>query len=143
MVTVIRIGLVISRNGGVIKSLIPVFKAGFGGTLGSGQQMMSFIHIDDLVRAIEFIIREEVDGIVNLTSPGPVSNKEFTRILGKIVKRPVFLKIPVFMLKLVFGKGAEIIISGQKVNPGVLIKKGFTFRYPDIKSTLKSIIESA
>jgi len=142
-VSIIRIGLVISRHGGIMKRLKPLFKMGLGGTIGTGQQFMSFIHIDDMMNAIEFIIEKKLEGIINLTAPEPVNNKEFTKSLGKILRMPAFLKVPVFMLKLAFGKGAETIISGQLVAPGVLMAEGFTFIYPDINSTLKNIIESS
>ncbi len=142
-ISVIRIGLVMSPQGGMIKRLLPLFKLGLGGTIGNGEQMMSFIHIEDLVRSIDYIIREEVEGIVNLTSPAPVSNKDFTKSFGRILRRPALLKVPKFILKLMFGKGAEIIASGKSVYPGVLINKGFIFKYPDLNSTLKNIIESS
>ena len=142
-VTILRIGLVISGRGGILKYLWPVFKMGFGGTLGNGKQMMSFIHIDDLISAIDFIIRKEIYGIVNLTAPAPVTNREFTKIFSAILRKPAFLKIPGFILKLMFGKGADIILSGQHVHPGVLLGKGFIFKYPDIRSALKNAIESS
>ena len=140
--TIVRIGLVMSGRGGIIKILMPVFKMGIGGSIGNGRQYMSFIHMDDLVRAIDFILEKEINGVVNLTAPEPVTNKEFTRSFGKILRKPAFLKVPVFMLKLMFGKGAGMILASQHVTPAVLLNNGFEFRYPNIESTLKNIIES-
>jgi len=139
-VTILRIGIVLAKESDLIKKINLVFKAGFGGKIGTGKQWMSFIHIHDLINSIKFIIKSELTGIVNLTAPNNVTNKEFTKIVSGLLKRPAFLTIPVIMLKLLYGKGAKIIYTGHRVLPEKLINQGFIFKYPDINSALKEII---
>ena len=137
--TILRIGIVLAGNGGFYRRVKPIFKIGLGGKIGNGKQWMSFIHIDDLVNAVRFIIEKELDGIFNLTAPNPVTNKEFTQVIARIFKKPAIIPLPIMALKIVFGEGASVIYSGQNVIPERLITEGFKFKYPDIESTLKAI----
>jgi uncharacterized protein len=113
---------------------------GVGGIIGSGKQGFSFIHIYDLARAIDFFLQnEKSDGIYNITAPSPVTNREFAKTLGKIMKRPVLLRFPSLMLKMVFSGGSIALTSGQKIIPGRLMDEGFEFMFPDIESALANL----
>lgn len=136
---IIRIGIVLGKNGGTLHKLLPLFRFGLGGRLGSGKQMMSWIHIDDLVKAIDFIIKSEISGVVNLTAPNPVSNKEFTKTLGKVIGVPVILSVPEFAIKLLFGEGAGVILQSIHVYPKTLTQKGFKFSYNQLEEALTEI----
>lgn len=140
---IMRFGLILGRNGGLMKKLRTPFLIGMGGIIGSGKQGCSFIHINDLVRAVEFIIqRKKSAGLYNITAPGPVNNREFTKTLGRIMKRPARLRFPSLLLRLVFSEGSIALTKGQKVIPGKLIKEGFIFKFPTIEKTLSDIVES-
>jgi uncharacterized protein len=139
-VTIIRIGIVLSKESDMIKRILPFFKLGVGGKIGNGRQWMSFIHIYDLVRSIRFIIENELDGIINITAPVSTTNKEFTKSIAELLHMPAFLNVPVLFLKLLYGSGAKIIYSGNRVLPERLINQGFKFKYPDIHSALMEII---
>jgi hypothetical protein len=138
-VTIVRIGLVLAKEAGLLKKLNPVFKLCLGGKIGSGKQWMSFIHIEDLISSIKFIIQTRMVGIVNLATPNFVTNKEFTGILARLLKLPAFIPIPVLLLKLLYGEGARIIFASHRVLPEKLMNNGFIFKYPDIYSTLKNL----
>jgi uncharacterized protein (TIGR01777 family) len=139
-ITILRFGIVLSKNSEIIKKLMPFFKLGAGGKIGNGSQWMSFIHIYDLVHSMRFIIEKELEGIVNVTAPELTTNKEFTKIIAALIHKPAFLTVPVFVLKLFYGKGAEIICSGHRVLPEKLLNQGYKFKYPDINSALEEII---
>lgn len=138
--TIMRIGIVIAKNGGLVKNVKPLFKVGLGGRIGNGKQAMSFIHIYDLLNAIRFIIEKKIGGIVNMTVPNPVTNKQFTRVIARMMRRPALMPVPVLALRLVFGDGASIIHSGQWVIPERLMKEGFEYKFPDIETALRDII---
>lgn len=139
-VIITRFGIVLGK-GGMLSKVLPVFKWGLGGTLGRGNQWFSWIHIEDLVSAILFLIKNEKDGIYNFVSPKPVTNKEFTRILGKILKRPTLLPVPIFAIKLLFGDLAKAITSSVKAYPKRLLDLGFNFKFENIELALKNLIE--
>ncbi|WP_168194260.1 TIGR01777 family oxidoreductase [Thermodesulfobacterium sp. TA1] len=140
-VAITRFGIVLGK-GGMIKKVLPVFKWGLGGTLGNGKQWFSWIHIQDLVAGLLFLIEIDLEGVFNFTSPQPVTNKEFTRALAEVLRKPAFFRVPKFMLKLVLGELAESILASIKAYPERLIKEGFTFNYPEIKNALKHIIQN-
>jgi len=100
---------------------------------------MSFIHIEDLISSVKFIIQTRMVGIINLTTPYYVTNNELTRILSQLLKRPAIIHIPVFLLKLLYGEGASIILASHRILPEKLMNNGFIFKYPDIYSALKSL----
>lgn len=134
-----RIGVVISKSGGALNKMLLPFQLGGGGILGSGQQYMSWISIHDIVRAIDFILnKESITGPVNLTAPNPVTNTQFTGIMGKVLHRPTILPAPGFGLKLLLGDMAqEMLLEGNKVMPAKLLDAGFKFEYPDLEAALK------
>jgi len=138
-VAIIRIGIVLGK-GGMFSRILPIFKLGFGGTLGKGNQWFPWIHIKDLVSAIIFLIEGEKEGIYNLVSPKSVTNKEFTEILGKLLKRPAFFRVPIFMLRLIFGELANIISFSVRGYPENLLSEGFKFKFENIEDALKDIL---
>jgi uncharacterized protein (TIGR01777 family) len=133
-----RFGLVIGARGGLIKKLKPIFNLGLGGVIGSGKQLMSWIAIDDLVYAMNYIIHNEsISGPVNFTAPKSISNREFTHAFAKSLSRPVFMSIPSFVLKLIFGEMADsLLLSSCRVRPYKLLDNGYEFAYPEIDSAL-------
>ncbi|MBE0637503.1 MAG: TIGR01777 family protein [Bacteroidales bacterium] len=140
-VVFLRTGVVLDYNGGALPKMAMPFKLGIGGHIGLGKQWFSWIHIDDEVRAIEFLLENEnAFGPFNLTAPEPVTMKEFSKTLGKALKRPSWLHVPSFAIKLLMGKmGEEMLLSGQRVVPKKLMELGFTFRYTIVFDALKSI----
>ncbi|MDA3927738.1 MAG: DUF1731 domain-containing protein, partial [Prolixibacteraceae bacterium] len=136
-----RIGIVLGKEGGLLKKTLPLFKLGLGGKIASGKQTMSFIHIDDLVQAFLFFIKNgKIEGSYNMVAPTIVSNSAFTRILSKILRLPAFFTVPAFALRLLYGKASQIMIKGEKVKPVRLLEDGFQFKYKTIDSALSAII---
>ena len=142
-VVFMRFGLVIGSNGGVLAKMIPVFKMGAGGRLGSGGQIMSWIALEEIPLIIEYLIKmPQISGPVNFVSVNPVSNLEFTRCLGKVLKRPVIFPVPSAVLKLLFGEMAgELFLSGARVVPQKLLQGGYQFKHPDLEAALLSLIK--
>ncbi len=135
----VRIGVVIGREGGILKKLCPIFNLGLGGPIGSGQSVMSWIHIDDLSDLfIEALKREDFDGVINGVSPYPVTNKEFSLSLGKAMKRPVIFPVPPFALKVAFGEMSSIMLDSQKIVSQKLSDLNFTFSFPKIDQALQN-----
>lgn len=134
----LRTGIVLTSKGGALGKQLPLFKLGGGAPLGSGEQWLSWISLQDEVAAIVHLLTAEVSGPVNLVSPAPVTNKEFTKALGKAVHRPTLpVSIPGFALKLALGEFAEVgVLTGQRLAPAVLEHSGFTFSHPDLASAL-------
>ncbi|MEI6275810.1 MAG: TIGR01777 family oxidoreductase [Prolixibacteraceae bacterium] len=140
-VCIVRIGIVLGREGGMLKQLLPIFKVGLGGKIGSGTQGFSFIHYHDLCRAIEYLIENSAcEGIFNLTAPKFSSNAIFTKVLAKACHRPAIFTVPEFALKLVYGQAAVSLIQGQSVYPQHLLDCGFKFQYPDTTSAIEAIL---
>ena len=140
-VALLRTGIVLGK-GGALKKMLPAFKLGLGGRIVDGQQMMSWIHLDDEVNAILFLIdNPDASGPFNLTAPNPVSNQAFTETLGRVLKRPTFLPMPAFMPKLMLGKeGAALLTDGLALVPAKLIQHGFEFKYRSLDAALESVI---
>ncbi|MGD9486780.1 MAG: TIGR01777 family oxidoreductase [Calditrichaceae bacterium] len=138
---IIRTGVVLGQNGGIMKKMSLPFKLFIGGPPGDGKQGFSWIHMDDEVRAIQFLLESKHQkGIFNLTAPNPVFMTDFTKIYGKALNRPSWLPVPSFVLKTLFGEMAEeVILSGQKVMPKALLKAGFTFNFPDLKNAVNDL----
>ena len=139
----IRTGIVLSRKGGALKKMLPPFLLGGGGILGSGKQYMSWISLDDMVGAIQFIMAQDsLVGPVNLTAPNPVDNKEFTNVLGKVINRPTILPLPGFAAKILFGEMAEaILLSGTHVIPEKLKTAGYPFKHAELKDALTDVMK--
>ncbi|MDX1949712.1 MAG: TIGR01777 family oxidoreductase [Rickettsiales bacterium] len=139
---IIRLGIVLGKNQGALKKMLPAFKFNLGGKLGDGKQIMSWIHIQDVISAIDFIIEKNLSGVFNLTSPNPVSNSEFTEKLAKSLHRFALLNMPSFMVKTIFGEmGEALLLNGQKVLPTNLLKNGFNFRYKKLEDALENIVQ--
>lgn len=138
----LRTGVVLGKNGGALSKMLPPFKFGLGGPMGSGQQWMSWIHRDDIVGIILHVMdNKSIQGAVNGTAPTPVTNKAFSQALGKVLNRPAFLPLPSFVVKLLMGKmGEELLLSGQRVIPQKALQTQYAFRYPDLPSALKEIL---
>ena len=136
----VRIGIVLGRYGGALEQMLPFFRMGAGGRIGSGRQWMSWIHLDDLVGLFQLALgNETVVGPLNGTSPNPVTNADFTHILGEVIHRPAALPVPEFGLKILYGEMAQILIEGQRVMPEVALRAGFQFRYPGLRAALASV----
>jgi uncharacterized protein (TIGR01777 family) len=139
-VVIVRTGVVLG-HGGVLARMLPIFKLGAGGRLGSGRQWMSWIHIDDLTALIEFVLSgARLRGPVNATAPNPVTNAEFTRTLASALHRPAFAVVPAFALKLMFGEMASVLLDSQRVLPKAAQAAGFQFRYPDLGPALAGLV---
>ena len=138
----IRMGLVLGRGEGILPYYLLPFRFFIGGPLGSGKQWLSWIHVEDVARAIGFLLEhEKSEGVFNLTSPVPIKNKDFSRAMGEALHRPSWLRVPTSLIHLLFGEmGDTLLLSGQRVSPGRLIETGFEFRYPDVRSALHEII---
>jgi uncharacterized protein len=142
-VVLLRTGVVLAKHGGALAKMLTPFKMFVGGPVGSGRQVMSWIHIDDLVGEIMFALdHPEVAGPLNGTAPHPVTNKEFSKALGRVLHRPSFLKTPGFMLRLMLGKVAEVLTTGQRVLPRKALAAGYPFRFADVDSALRDILKS-
>lgn len=140
----LRTGIVLSTEGGALKKMLPLFKLGAGGRFGSGDQWMSWISIDDEVRAIEYLLSADLEGAVNLTAPNPVRNREFADTLGDVLSRPTFLPVPRFGPKLLLGGelADALLFDGQQVEPGVLTgQDDFSFAHPDLASALRAVLD--
>ena len=140
----LRFGMVLGKDGGALKRMLPTFRAGLGGKFGSGKQYLSWIALEDAVNAIEFIIdNENISGPVNIVSPGPVTNKEFTKMLGKILDRPTLLGVPRCILRLILGEFAkEVLLTSIRAEPKKLIESGFKFKYPELEAALETILRA-
>ena len=139
---IFRLGVVMSSEGGALKSILPIFKMGLGGPVSNGQQGFPWIHIDDLLKAYLFVIEHpETEGIFNLTAPEIITNSQFTKTLAAIVNRPAFIPVPNFTLKMMYGQGAVALTEGAFVEPFRLNESGFEFQYPKLEDALKQIVK--
>lgn len=143
-VTITRFGVVIKKEDGMLGKLSLPYQLGLGSVIGDGQQVISWIDIDDLVRAYEFLLTNPTFiGSYNVTSPNPVTQKEFAKSLAKALNRPLFLKTPQFVIRLLLGEMGEYLINrGQRVIPKRLTDEGFSFKYPTIESSLEKELQS-
>lgn len=136
-----RIGVVLGRHGGALAKMLPAFRMGLGGPVGSGAQWMSWIHLDDLIELLLFLLNEAVGGPVNATAPHPVTNREFARTLGRTLGRPAWARVPAPVLRLLLGEMAEeLLLTGQRVLPHRAEALGFRFRYPTLSEALGAIL---
>jgi len=138
----IRTGIVLSAAGGALAKMLPPFRMGVGGNVGNGRQWMSWIDLRDEVGAIEHLLtKDSISGPVNVISPNPVRNAEFTRILASVLHRPAVLPIPAFAARLAFGQMAdELLLASQRVEPSKLVSSDYKFQRPDLRSSLESIL---
>lgn len=137
----IRTGLVLDPTGGALGKMLPLFRLGLGGKLGNGKQWWSWITLHDVIRAISFILENKIEGPVNLTSPNPVTNQEFTSALARAMHRPALFPAPALALKVALGGFSSEILGSKKVIPQELMNAGFTWDYPHITNALTALIE--
>lgn len=137
---IIRFGVILGKDGGALEQMLPPFRLGLGGIIGDGKMMTSWIDVDDLVAIYKYLIDNRLTGIFNATSPHPVTNYTFTKALGKVLHRPTFLPLPVFVLKILFGEGSTVLTGSKEVYPKALLDAGFEFKYKDIDSSLAHIL---
>ena len=137
----VRIGIVLDKNGGALAKMLPAFKSFAGGRMASGEQWMSWIHLQDLVNLFQYAAEKPVKGVFNGTAPNPVTNAEFTKQLAAALHRPALFPVPGFALKLIFGEMAEMLIGGQKVLPEATQRAGFQFEYPDLGPALANLLK--
>ena len=142
-VVTVRIGVVLSMDGGSLDKMLPPFRLGLGGPFGTGEQYFSWVHEDDLTGLlIHALDNESVEGAMNGTAPNPVRNGEFAKTLGAILNRPAFLSPPDFVIRLALGEVADaIILTGQKVLPAVAQKTGYKFRYETAEDALRALLD--
>lgn len=139
-VCLLRTGIVLANNGGALKKMLPAFKLGLGGPISSGQQYMSWIHLDDMVRLIDFLLQHPtLAGAFNATAPEPVTNKEFSDALAKRLHRPALLTMPAPLLRLLMGEMADLLLYGQRVLPKRLLDAGFEFHHPKLTNALNAL----
>ncbi|MBM4222912.1 MAG: TIGR01777 family protein [Gammaproteobacteria bacterium] len=140
----LRLGVVLGRNGGILSQLFPSFYLGLGSQVGKGDQWLSWIDRDDLIELVLFVMQNSnVTGVLNATSPNPITNKEFSYALATAMHRPCFLRIPQWVIKQIFGQmGEEIMLNGQRVFPKKAIAYGFQFHYERIEKSLSKIFSS-
>jgi uncharacterized protein len=142
-VVLIRSGMVLSRSGGALRRMLLPFQLGLGGWFGSGKQWWSYIALDDEVRAIRFVLDNEgIEGPVNLTTPEPATNREFTKALGRALRRPVLVPVPTIVPELMLGRdmAREMVLASRRVQPTVLEGAGYRFLYPDVDSALEAAL---
>ena len=141
-VAVIRIGIVLGPGGGALAKMLTPFKLGLGSPLGSGRQYMSWVHLDDLVELMLFAAREPgVQGPLNGVAPHPVTNREFTKTLGKVLGRPTFMpSVPGFVLKTMLGEFAQVLLASQRVVPQAAMAHGFAFRFAELEPALRDVL---
>lgn len=142
-VCLLRTGIVLGRDGGSLQKMLPVYRLGGGGPLGKGDQWMSWIHIDDLVRLVDFLIEHRtLSGPFNGTSPQPVTNLQFSNALGRQLHRPAFVPMPAFMLRTVFGEMAdELLLCSQRILPQAALDAGFEFRHVELDEALANLLD--
>ncbi|MCL1075055.1 TIGR01777 family oxidoreductase [Shewanella dokdonensis] len=139
-VCIVRTGIVLAAKGGALAKMLPAFRVGLGGPIADGQQGMSWIHLVDLIELLLFLLNHpQTQGIYNATAPYPVSNAEFARALGRALQRPAVLPVPAFVLKLLFGEMAELLIKGQYVIPTKAMNEGFHFQFPKLEQALADL----
>lgn len=139
-VVTVRIGVGLGNEGALVRMMTP-FRYYLGGSIGTGNQWFSWIHIHDLVRIIKFIIEKgTIRGPINATAPQPVRMKEFCAVLGNVIGRPSWLRVPGFVLKIVLGEMADMLLNGQRVIPKKILDAGFEFQFPILKEAIKDII---
>lgn len=139
----IRIGVVLGPSGGALQKMLPPFRMGVGGNIGSGRQWVSWIHVQDLVGAVHHIFKTDLlQGPVNMVAPKAVTNAEFTKTLGAVLTRPTIFPVPAFAAKLAFGQMAEeVLLASQRAEPAKLVASGYSFQYSDLRKALETVLK--
>jgi hypothetical protein len=133
----LRLGVVLGADGGMLARLVPLFRLGLGGPLGNGRQWLSWISREDLAGLVAHLLAAEVSGAVNAVSPQAASNREFSRILGRVLGRPAWLRVPGLALRLVLGEMADALLLSQRASPQKALASGYVFRQPDLETVLR------
>ena len=138
----VRFGVILSPRGGALAKMLPPFRLGAGGLLGSGRQYMSWVSLDDAVRALLHILRtDDLRGPINVTAPSPATNREFTKTLGRVLRRPTIAPMPAFAARLLFGEMAdEMLLASTRVQPVALVASGFEFRHRELEEALRDLL---
>lgn len=138
-----RLGVVLGRDGGALKSMLPPFRLGLGGVMGPGDQYMSWVALDDVTRALRHVLTDEsIQGPVNIVTPHPVTNREFTTALAQAIEKPTFLPMPAFMARIVMGEMAdELMLASTRVIPKVLTDTRYDFHFPQLEQALRTVLE--
>ena len=139
-VVLTRTGVVLAQRGGALAKMLPFFKLGIGGPVAGGKQYVPWVHLDDVVGAVLFLLGEQFEGPVNVTAPEPVTNKELSRTLGRVLRRPAFAPVPALAVQALYGEMATIVTTGQRVVPGRLMELGYEFREPDLETALRKTV---
>jgi len=140
-VVVLRTGIVLSREGGMLKKVLLPFRLGLGGRISSGEQGVSWIHIRDVVNIVSFLTdQSQTEGVVNMVAPRPVTNSNFTKTLARALNRPAIFPIPAFLLKWFFGEGSMVLTGGQIVYPERLLSAGFRFQFESLDDALADLL---
>ncbi|PJG57628.1 TIGR01777 family oxidoreductase [Aeromonas cavernicola] len=140
-VCIVRIGLVLGMGGGALSKMLPPYRLGLGGPMGAGNQIMSWVHVQDLVRAILFLLEHpDCSGIFNGTAPHPVSNRAFSQTLARTLNRPHLFCVPAPLLQLIMGEAADLLLTGQHIMPTRLQQAGFHFTYPELAQALGNLL---
>ncbi|MBR9885455.1 MAG: TIGR01777 family protein [Oceanospirillales bacterium] len=140
----IRTGVVLGPGGGALAKMLPAFRLGLGGAMGTGRQWMAWIHRDDEVAAILHLLdHNTLSGAFNLTAPSPVTNEEFSKTLASVLNRPAFFRVPAVVLELMMGEASELVLKGQRVVPTRLLESGFRFRYTSLKEALTQVVKGS
>ena len=136
----VRTGLVLDARGGALPRMLPPFRMGVGGRLGSGRQWMSWIHLEDLTALLLFAVENRFQGPLNAVAPHPVTNADFTRELARALRRPALFPVPEFALRLLFGEMADVLLDSQRVAPAAAEAAGFRFRFPQLPPALAALL---
>jgi uncharacterized protein (TIGR01777 family) len=140
-VVLLRTGLVLANEGGMMQRLLPPFKLGMGGPIGNGRQWMPWVHIEDQIAAIDFLLnREDAQGPYNACAPSPVRNRDFAKTLASLLHRPAFMPMPAVALRLLLGELSILLLGGQRARPNRLQAAGFTFRFTDLHAALENLL---
>ncbi|MCP8970987.1 TIGR01777 family oxidoreductase [Ectobacillus ponti] len=136
-----RFGIVLGQKGGALPRIVLPYKLFIGGTVGSGRQWMSWVHLDDVVGMLAFALENEaVRGPLNITAPAPVTMKEFGQTIAKVIRRPHWIPVPAFALKLLLGEMSTLVLDGQRVLPERAVQHGYVHKYPDLQQALHNIL---
>ncbi|WP_249022965.1 MULTISPECIES: TIGR01777 family oxidoreductase [Kluyvera] len=139
-VCLLRTGVVLARSGGILGKMVLPFKLGLGGPIGNGRQYLAWIHIDDMVNGILWLLDNDLRGPFNMVSPYPVRNEQFSHALGQALNRPAFLRVPATAIRLLMGESSVLVLGGQRALPKRLEAAGFTFRWYDLDEALANIL---
>lgn len=140
-VVILRLGIVLGKGGGVLPKLLLPFRLFVGGAFGSGEQWFSWIHLEDVIDLMFFVLEHErASGPINAAAPVPQKNKDFAKILGHVLRRPVWLPVPAFLVRLLLGEMSVMLLTGQRVIPAMAEQLGYQFKYPTLEEALRDIL---